>query len=201
MSAALGLMLMQEEIAFLKAISSVELSPAVLRELRKAIATKKRTKAAACSKAKTSRVALIKRHATTSGAESEAHSSSRKASKPIAGKRKAEELLNPNGMTVPANRRPTPDTLVGSERLSTSSEPTAESSLQLYATEVRPAYATVVAPTLSSQVGSPSPKTMVRTLPNLLPLPRQPSGAYLLKTCPGLCAACQLAALRPRSSP
>ena len=45
-------MLKQKEITFLQAISSVKPSPALLRELRKAIAMKKGKKAAACSKAK-----------------------------------------------------------------------------------------------------------------------------------------------------
>ena len=104
---AAGVMLTQEDLAFLKAISSIEHSPTLLRELRKAIATKT-TKAVACSMAKTSRVALINRHATTPGAESAAHSSSREASQPIASKREAEELSSPDGLTIPANRRPAP---------------------------------------------------------------------------------------------
>ena len=72
-------MLKQKELAFLKAISSVEFYPALLRELRKAVTAKKKTNTAASIKAKTSCVALIKRHATTSGAGNAAHSS-RKAS-------------------------------------------------------------------------------------------------------------------------
>jgi hypothetical protein len=71
---AAGVMLKQKEITFLQAFSSVKPSPALLRELRKAIAMKKGKKAAACSKA---------------------HSSYRKASQPIASKRKADELSRP----------------------------------------------------------------------------------------------------------
>ena len=89
-------------------------------------------------------MALIKRHATTSGAESEAHSSFQEASQPIADKRKAKELLSPDGLRIPVNRRPAPDPLVGSEMLGTSSEPTAGSSRHLNASEGRPAYAVVV---------------------------------------------------------
>ena len=103
---AAGVMLTQEELAFLKAISSIEPSPTLLRELRKAIATK--TTKAVALKAKTSRMALINRHATTPGADSAAHSSSRGASQPIASKRETEELSSPDGLTIPANRRPAP---------------------------------------------------------------------------------------------
>ena len=61
-------MLKQEELAFLKAMSTLEFSPALLRELRKAVAAKKRTKAVAPSRAKMSCVALIKHHPTISRA-------------------------------------------------------------------------------------------------------------------------------------
>ena len=93
MPPAAVVMLKQEELAFLKAISTLDFSPALLRELRKAGAAKKRTKAVAPSKAKTFCVALIKRRPTISGTGSEAQSS-RKPSQHIAGKRKAEELLS-----------------------------------------------------------------------------------------------------------
>ena len=67
-------MLKQEELAFLKAMSTLQFSPALLRELRKAVAAKKRTKAVAPSRAKTSSVALIKLHPTISRAGTEVQS-------------------------------------------------------------------------------------------------------------------------------
>ena len=87
MPPAAGVMLKQEELALLRAILSVQGNPALLRELRKALAAKKTAKAAACSKAKTSCMALIKRHATTTGARSVPPSSSRKGLQPTTGKR------------------------------------------------------------------------------------------------------------------
>jgi hypothetical protein len=47
-------MLKQEELAFMKAISTLQLSPALLRELRQAVAASKRRKARASGKAKPS---------------------------------------------------------------------------------------------------------------------------------------------------
>ena len=70
MPPAADVMLKQEELALLRAISSVQGNPALLRELKKALAAKKTAKADACSKAKTSCVALFERHATTTGARS-----------------------------------------------------------------------------------------------------------------------------------
>ena len=89
MPPAASLMLKQEELALLRAISSVQGNPALLRELRKALAAKKTAKAAACSKAKTTCVALSKRHATITGARSVPPSSPRKGPQPATGKRKA----------------------------------------------------------------------------------------------------------------
>jgi hypothetical protein len=70
-------MLKQEELTLLRAISLVQGNPALLRELRYALAAKKTEKAAACSKAKTSCLALFKRHATITGARSVPSSSPR----------------------------------------------------------------------------------------------------------------------------
>ena len=105
---AAGVMLKQEELAHLRAISSVQGNPALLRELRKALAAKKTAKVAACSKAKTSCVALLRRHATITGARSVPPSSPRKGSQPTTGKRKAE-FSGSDGLTTPAARRPAPD--------------------------------------------------------------------------------------------
>ena len=113
MPPAKSVMLKEEDLGSIKALSSIQPSPALLRELRKALALKKTAKPAACSKARTSCVALMKYHANISGAQSAVHSSSREASQAIAGKSKAEELSSPDGPSVPANRRPAPDPLVG----------------------------------------------------------------------------------------
>ena len=83
MPPAAGVMLKQEELALLRAISSVQDNPALLRELRKALAAKKTAKAAACSKAKTSCVTLFKRHATITGTRSEPPSSPGKYRSPL----------------------------------------------------------------------------------------------------------------------
>jgi hypothetical protein len=99
-------MLKQEELALLRAISSVQGNPALLREMRKALGAKNTAKAAACSKAKTSCVALFKRHATITGDSSEPPLFPRKASQPITGKRKAESSSS-NGLTTPPTKRPT----------------------------------------------------------------------------------------------
>ena len=45
-------MLQQEELAFLKAISTLKLSPAIRQELRKALAARRRTTAVAAAKKK-----------------------------------------------------------------------------------------------------------------------------------------------------
>jgi hypothetical protein len=101
-------MLKQEELALLRAISSVQGNPVLLRELRKALAAKKTAKAAACSTAKTTFVALSKRHATITGARSVPPSW--KGPQPITGKRKAESSGS-DSLTNPAARRPAPYTI------------------------------------------------------------------------------------------
>ena len=80
MPPATSVMLKQVDLGFIKSLSSIQPSPALLRDVTGALALKKTTKAAACSKAKTPCVALMKSHANIYGAESAAHSSARKAS-------------------------------------------------------------------------------------------------------------------------
>jgi hypothetical protein len=72
-------MLKQEKLAFLKAITSIELSPVFLRELKKAMAAGKKKKALAASKA-------------TSTAALERPSGEARTSRDTLCKRKAEEL-------------------------------------------------------------------------------------------------------------
>jgi hypothetical protein len=57
-------MLKQEDLALLRAVSMIQGNPVLLRELRKSLAAKKTSKAAACCTAKTSCVTHSKRHAT-----------------------------------------------------------------------------------------------------------------------------------------
>jgi hypothetical protein len=97
-------MLKQEELALMRAISTVQGNPVLLRERRKALAANKTSKAAACCTAKTSRMTLSKRQATatTTGARIVT------PPLPIAGNIKAEFSCSDN-LTTPAARRPTPD--------------------------------------------------------------------------------------------
>ena len=111
MPPAAGVMLKQEELTILSAISSVQGNPALLLELRKALAAKKTAKAAACSKAKTSCVALSKHYAAITGARGVPPSSPRKGPQPTTGKRK-DEFSGSDGLTTSAARRPAPDTIV-----------------------------------------------------------------------------------------
>jgi hypothetical protein len=148
---AAGSMLKQEELALLRAISSVQGSPAVLLELRRALAAGKTARAAACSRAKTSCVALSKRHAITIGARSVPPSSPRKGLRPTAGKGRAESSGS-DGLTTPAARRSAPDPL------GTSGAPTPPCSQQQAATAGEPAYAAVVAGRTNPQQPSGQPK-------------------------------------------
>jgi hypothetical protein len=119
-SPAASLMLKQEELALLGTVSSGQGNPVFLRELRKALAAKKSAKATACCTAKTSCVALWKRHAN------------------ITGKRKAE-LSRSDGLIIPAARTQAPDTP------GTSAAPTQSTSRQLEDSAGKAAYAAVVA--------------------------------------------------------
>ena len=145
-------------------------------------------------------LALIKRHPTICGAGSEVQSP-RKPSQHTAGKRKAKELPSCDGPTVPATRRPAPDPLVRPATLGT----LANGLLGAAGSPIPPRVGQRMPwwlpdlPTHNGQMGRPSPKPMVRTLPNLQPPLSQPSDACLAKSCPGLWAACQLATTLPMS--
>jgi hypothetical protein len=75
-------MLKQEELAFMKAISTLELYPALLRELRKAMSMSKR-KGLASGKAKNSSMAVVKAQ------------TSHKSLQQPAGRRRKESLVFP----------------------------------------------------------------------------------------------------------
>jgi hypothetical protein len=92
-------MLKQEELAFMTAISTLQLSPVLLRELRRAVAASKRRKVLAPRKAK------------PSGEVVDEVQSSHKPLQLSAGKRKAAELSTTGGVSQPASRRPAPSAL------------------------------------------------------------------------------------------
>ena len=83
-------MLRQDELAFLKAISTFQISPALLKELRLIMERKK------------------KKPAVLAGRRSTPTSSGSSASQQLAGKRKASELASSSDSMEPANRRPAP---------------------------------------------------------------------------------------------
>ena len=83
-------MLRQDEIAFVKAISSFQMSSILLKELRLAMARRKKRPAVPA-----------RRRSTPSG-------SGTIASQQLAGKRKADELASSADSKKPANRRPAP---------------------------------------------------------------------------------------------
>jgi hypothetical protein len=83
-------MLRQDELAFLKAIFPFQVSPVLLKELRLAMARRK------------------KRPAVPAGRRSTPSGSGASASQQLAGKRKANELASSGGSMEPANRRPAP---------------------------------------------------------------------------------------------
>jgi hypothetical protein len=83
-------MLKQEELAFVKAISTMEFSPALLRELRKAMAARNRSGAGAPSKVKQPCETVSKRRFTNFVAGSTVQPSN-KPLKNSAAKRKPEE--------------------------------------------------------------------------------------------------------------
>jgi hypothetical protein len=142
---AASVMLKQVDLAILRAVTSVKGNPVLLRELRKAIATKKTGNAAECCTVKTSRFTPSKRHATTTGARIVA------LPQPIMGKRNAEFSCS-DGLTTPASRRPAPDAH------DTSGAPTSSTSRQLGDTAGKLACAAVLAGDSNPRHSSAQPK-------------------------------------------
>ena len=85
-------MLRQEELAFVKAISTMQLSPAILKELRMALPRRKKKP-----------VVPAGIRSTTSAIGAGA------PQRLLAGKRKANELASSGVSSDPATRRPAPD--------------------------------------------------------------------------------------------
>ena len=83
-------MLRQDELAFLKAISSFQMSPALLKELRLALVRRK------------------KRRAVPAGKRSTPSGSGTSASQQLEGKRKANDVASSGNSLEPANSRPAP---------------------------------------------------------------------------------------------
>ena len=101
-------MLRQEELAFVKAISTMQLSPAILKELRMALSRRKKKPVVPAG---------IRSTTSASGAGA--------PQRLLAGKRKANELASSGDSSEPATRRPAPD--AGSAPLpANSSEATGE---------------------------------------------------------------------------
>jgi hypothetical protein len=119
----------------MKAISTLQVSPALLREMRKAREASKRRKALAPRKAK------------PSGEVVDEVQSSHKSLQLPAGKRKAAELSTSDGVSEPAARRPAPSALVleVSAAVCAAHELTAGTSRQTRPKEGGPAYAAVMA--------------------------------------------------------
>jgi hypothetical protein len=144
-------MLKQEEVAFLKALTSIELSPVFLRERKKAMAAGKKRKALAASKA-------------TSTAALERPGGEARTSRDTLSKRKAEELSSSDCPSESASRRPAPGHLFddGPEAQGTTGELAALGSRQLGPTEGGLAYATVVAGVASPQQPSGPHKSIAK---------------------------------------
>jgi hypothetical protein len=105
-SACPRIRLMQEELAFIKDLTTLELSPAVLKELRKALTTRHKKKPAVSAGSRS----------TTPGGGSNIP---QLPSGQLAGKRKANKLSSSGDSFEPANSRPVPG--AGSAPLPTSS--------------------------------------------------------------------------------
>jgi hypothetical protein len=88
-------MLKQEELAFIKAVSTLQVTPALLRELRTALTTRKR---------RTVVPAGFRGRAPGGGPRTSQRPPGR-----LAGKRKANELANSGESMEPPIRRPAPD--------------------------------------------------------------------------------------------
>ena len=144
-------MLRQEELAFIKAVGSMELSPVLLRDLRWAMADAKKKKVLAATTPNASASALVH----PGGAVGEDRTSF-DSLQPNVCKRKAEELSNPDCTTEPASCRPAPGHLFedGPEVQDTTGELAAQSRRQLGSAGGKMAYATMVAGVASLQMPS-----------------------------------------------
>jgi hypothetical protein len=134
-ASALGALLRQEELAIMKAISTLQLSRARLRDLSNAMAANMKRKALTSIKVK------------PCGKVVDLDQSSHKILQQPAGKKKAGEVSSSDGVPELAARRSTPSALVveGSTALSAGDELTAGTRRQPGPIECGPAYAAVLA--------------------------------------------------------
>jgi hypothetical protein len=149
-------MLRQEELMIVKVISNLQVSPALLKELRYALSRRKKKPAVPAGS-----------RSSGSGAKAPQRTSSQ-----LAGKRQANELASSGDSSEPANRRPAIG--AGSALPSVMGEQAAASSRQLRPLErgatMRPFWQGP-SPRIS-QVGRSSPQPWIRTRPNPLSLLR-----------------------------
>jgi len=96
-------MLRQEELAFIKAVGSMELSPVLLRELREAMDAAKKKEALSATTPNASASALVHPGGAGGGVWTSTDSVQSNVCK-----RKADELSNQDCTTEPASRRPAP---------------------------------------------------------------------------------------------
>jgi hypothetical protein len=135
-------MLRQEELAFIKAISNIDLSPVFLRGLRKAVEAGKE-KALAASKANTTSASALERQMRV-GNEA---LTSRDSQQLAVRERKAKRAFQLRLPSEPASRRPAPGHLFsdGPPAQGTTGELAAQSNRQVGSTEGGLTYAAVVA--------------------------------------------------------
>jgi hypothetical protein len=133
----------QEELAFIKALGSIEPSTIFLRELRKAVGAGKKRKALVAVKANARSSPAPERQSEASGGAW----SSRASPQLLVSKRKADELSSSDCPSEPASRRHAPGHLFvdGPEAQDTTGELAAQGSRQLGPTEGGLAYAAVLA--------------------------------------------------------
>ena len=166
-------MLRHEESAFVNAIPTLQVTPALLRELRMALSSRKK---------KTVVSAGSRRRTPGRGPKSSQRHPSR-----LAGKRKANELASSGDSMEPSIRRPAPDTESAPlpAKSSATGEQAADGSRQLSPPGVGVTYAAVLAgpPPRNSQVSLSSPQPWNRNRPNTLSQISQQTGACL--TCRG----------------
>ena len=172
-------MLRQEELAFIKAISTLQLSPAILKELSMALSRRKKKP-----------VLPAGIRSTTSGCGAR---TPQRSSGLLAGKRKANELASSGESLEPANRRPAPrdgSAPLPVSALAVTGELVASCSRQVVSAEGGVTYAAVLAGPSPrfSQVGRSSPQPWIQTRLNPLSHSRQPTGACI--------ATCRMAPLR-----
>ena len=167
-------MLRQQELAFIKAISTLKLSPALIRELRLAMSRRKKTLVVFAGSRSTA-------PGEGAGAPSDHRYSSRTSTKPTSWQDNATH----------------PSQQAGAQRLANGARLCPR--VQSRAKRLLPAAGNSVSPRMGrrtrlfwpgpslrfSQVRRSSPQPWVQTCPNPLSHPRQPIGACLT-TCSGL---------------